>query len=256
MNFHQQFFDLIRQNPDDDAPRLIYADWLDDRGDPRGEFIRVQCELAKIPSREVAKRHPLESREQLLLKHFQAEWTQSLAKFSARNLQFHRGFLKSAELFFKRPRHADSCQLSEQWKQVIAQEPGVSEMGLLVSWAWNEIAHLEHAPQLKSLRIANQGLSRREVSVLMRWPVMRGLAKLNLSHNNLRSGVECVVRTPSLQSLTHLDLSFNAIGNRGAKALVSSHFLNGIEKLNLRGNSFGVEGKRNLRAVFGSKVQL
>jgi uncharacterized protein (TIGR02996 family) len=37
----------ICENPDDDAPRLIYADWLDEHGDPRqAEFIRVQIELA------------------------------------------------------------------------------------------------------------------------------------------------------------------------------------------------------------------
>jgi uncharacterized protein (TIGR02996 family) len=35
--------------PDDDAPRLIYADWLDEHGEAeRAEFIRVQCELARI----------------------------------------------------------------------------------------------------------------------------------------------------------------------------------------------------------------
>jgi uncharacterized protein (TIGR02996 family) len=38
----------IIANRDDDGPRLVYADWLDERGDPkRAEFIRVQCELAK-----------------------------------------------------------------------------------------------------------------------------------------------------------------------------------------------------------------
>ena len=31
-------------DPADDAPRLVYADWLDDQGDPeRAEFIRVSC---------------------------------------------------------------------------------------------------------------------------------------------------------------------------------------------------------------------
>jgi uncharacterized protein (TIGR02996 family) len=34
--------------PDDDAPRLIYADWLDEHGDPaRAEFIRAQVVLAR-----------------------------------------------------------------------------------------------------------------------------------------------------------------------------------------------------------------
>jgi uncharacterized protein (TIGR02996 family) len=38
----------IRANPDDDAPRLIFADWLDDvGGDPdHATLIRVQCERA------------------------------------------------------------------------------------------------------------------------------------------------------------------------------------------------------------------
>src|SRR5213078_3097387 len=35
----------IRQAPADDAPRLVYADWLDEHGQPeRAEFIRVQIE--------------------------------------------------------------------------------------------------------------------------------------------------------------------------------------------------------------------
>jgi uncharacterized protein (TIGR02996 family) len=40
------FLQAILADPDDDAPRLVDADWLDERGDPaRGEFIRVQCQL-------------------------------------------------------------------------------------------------------------------------------------------------------------------------------------------------------------------
>ncbi len=36
--------------PDDDAPRLVYADWLDEQGEgERAEFIRVQIELARFP---------------------------------------------------------------------------------------------------------------------------------------------------------------------------------------------------------------
>ena len=39
----------IIEHRDDDAPRLIYADWLDDHGErDRAEFIRAQCELARI----------------------------------------------------------------------------------------------------------------------------------------------------------------------------------------------------------------
>jgi uncharacterized protein (TIGR02996 family) len=40
------FLRAVCEHPDDDRPRLIFADWLDEHGDPRGEFIRLQCALA------------------------------------------------------------------------------------------------------------------------------------------------------------------------------------------------------------------
>ena len=40
--------------PEEDTPRLVYADWLDENGQPnRAEFIRVQIELAQIPPSEL-----------------------------------------------------------------------------------------------------------------------------------------------------------------------------------------------------------
>lgn len=40
----------ILDRPDDDLPRLVYADWLDENGEhERSEFIRVGCELASMP---------------------------------------------------------------------------------------------------------------------------------------------------------------------------------------------------------------
>ena len=42
------FVEEIRRSPDDITPRLIYADFLEDNGDPRGEFIRIQCQLSEM----------------------------------------------------------------------------------------------------------------------------------------------------------------------------------------------------------------
>ena len=39
----------VCENPDDDTPRLVFADWLQENGeDDRAEFIRVQCEAARL----------------------------------------------------------------------------------------------------------------------------------------------------------------------------------------------------------------
>ncbi|MGL4555777.1 MAG: TIGR02996 domain-containing protein, partial [Gemmataceae bacterium] len=48
MDLHRPFLDDIRADPDDDGPRLIYADWLDEAGDEaRAEFIRLQIARAR-----------------------------------------------------------------------------------------------------------------------------------------------------------------------------------------------------------------
>jgi uncharacterized protein (TIGR02996 family) len=40
------FLDAIKANPGDVMLRLVYADWLEERGDPRGDFIRLHLALA------------------------------------------------------------------------------------------------------------------------------------------------------------------------------------------------------------------
>jgi len=50
------FLEAIAEAPDEDTPRLIYADWLMEQGDPRGEFIRCQVELARMD--EADPRYP------------------------------------------------------------------------------------------------------------------------------------------------------------------------------------------------------
>jgi uncharacterized protein (TIGR02996 family) len=121
----------IRENPGDDAPRLIYADWLDEHGDAaRAEFIRVQVELARRgpcpepergwpmvwdPSfyesflRSRRRRRPatdperggLAEREQKLLAEHEPAWVGplwDLFKRSTHWREFRKGFVEYAEL--------------------------------------------------------------------------------------------------------------------------------------------------------------
>jgi uncharacterized protein (TIGR02996 family) len=45
------FIDAILANPSEDATRLVYADWLEERGDPRAAYLRLECQLARITRR-------------------------------------------------------------------------------------------------------------------------------------------------------------------------------------------------------------
>src|SRR6516165_5845774 len=73
MGIEDAFLHDILAHPDDDAPRLIYADWLEEHNNPRGEFIRVQCALARLDD-EDPRRWPLEQREGELLQQYEQQW--------------------------------------------------------------------------------------------------------------------------------------------------------------------------------------
>lgn len=60
MTGHDELLQAVLANPDDDSPRLLYADWQDEFGDAaRAEFIRVQIERY----RRYGDRQPLDDRE-------------------------------------------------------------------------------------------------------------------------------------------------------------------------------------------------
>src|ERR1700744_5363280 len=44
----REFLDAIRRAPDDPVAVQVYADWLLDRGDPRGELIALQAREAEL----------------------------------------------------------------------------------------------------------------------------------------------------------------------------------------------------------------
>jgi uncharacterized protein (TIGR02996 family) len=62
----EAFLQAIIESPDDDTPRLVYADWLEEHGQAeRAAFIRVQCELARLPEGDPC-RPELDKREHAL----------------------------------------------------------------------------------------------------------------------------------------------------------------------------------------------
>lgn len=46
-----RFLAAIAADPNDDDARLVYADWLTERGDPRGEYLRLEIAVYNGPRR-------------------------------------------------------------------------------------------------------------------------------------------------------------------------------------------------------------
>jgi uncharacterized protein (TIGR02996 family) len=95
------FLQAICAVPDDDTPRLIYADWLEERGDPRAEFIRLQCELASTKAGSARQKDLLIRERQLLRKHHRrwvACYRPLIGLIRSQQLLFHRGFVEEVLL--------------------------------------------------------------------------------------------------------------------------------------------------------------
>jgi uncharacterized protein (TIGR02996 family) len=70
MSEEQAFLSAIMANPDDHTTKLVYADWLDERDDPRAEIVRLKVQVA------TPHENTLEARERLteLEKTTPAKW--------------------------------------------------------------------------------------------------------------------------------------------------------------------------------------
>jgi uncharacterized protein (TIGR02996 family) len=61
MNAERAFLQALIANPDDIACRLVYADWLEERGDARAEYLRLESQLTSCGGVD-EKREAIEAR--------------------------------------------------------------------------------------------------------------------------------------------------------------------------------------------------
>ena len=83
-------------NPDSPDAFLVYGDWLQSKGDPRGELVVVQAALAKEPSAELRQQEA-----DILNKHEDAWFGEVLARMKTRGhakIAWRYGFLESVIL--------------------------------------------------------------------------------------------------------------------------------------------------------------
>jgi len=113
----------IAADPAADLPRLVYADWLEEHGqDLRAEFIRIQCEIAKLevgPRAVIDRNVHLWRRQQELLDGHMDKLLKGVP-FVPRpgqvpGVRFVRGFLDEIELNHE--------ELSEQGESLLMSRP-------------------------------------------------------------------------------------------------------------------------------------
>jgi uncharacterized protein (TIGR02996 family) len=216
----------ILASPEDDSARLAYADWLSERGNPRGELIRVQVTLARGVSDTAA----LQEQERELLARHQEEWLAELVTFGC-NWEFDRGFVSKGAIAASTFRDQSAAIFRAAPLLRSVRFTHVSECLNFLDWTALET--------LTALDLSGQLLDDPEGWRLWGAP-LGNLQSLNLSANridpdNLFWGSD---NGFSLPSLRHLDLSHNDLKSTGAFCgPANGEFLPAqIEHLNLSGN--------------------
>jgi uncharacterized protein (TIGR02996 family) len=211
----EAFVQEIAAHPDDDAPRLIYADWLEERGDPQGQFIRVQCELARMP--DSARWEELLPRETELLRLHRDEWLRPLGGALLRGV-FHRGVLDQIEVqpqaFLEH--HAEWFRLFPLTTLQLNLRAGPLKQ--LVDLAL--FANIPQLRQIRSLRLSGSALGDESCIRLLSAPNIGPLQELWLTANDLGPpALRWLANSPLARSLEVLILSGNQLGEAGRNIL-------------------------------------
>jgi uncharacterized protein (TIGR02996 family) len=257
----EQEYQRIRAYPDDDTPRLIYADWLDERGDPRGEFIRVQIALARLsgrnpfsylpgtmvsaatslwssPAGEASPRYAeLRRREFLLLSRHREEWLAPFRGWTSGE-EFRRGFVESVKITAR--------AFLAHAPRLFALTPLRHVQILDLDHGADSLAACPFLDRLEALTIHAQYCGPSLAAALARSPYLHHLRQLRLSRNRL--GDEGLVHLcrRSWPSLEELDLSDNGLTGAAALHLQKSQAFPRLRCLQLRDNDLGPAGACHL----------
>lgn len=272
---HAEFLQAILNNPDDDVLRLAYSDWLEEQGKVEfAEFIRVQCELAKMTDEEDPRRLDCNAREQALLRaHFKEL---SPLGNQLKKCTFRRGLIeqidvavdyflkKTAKLFRLAPVRGLRICLEPHQFELLAASPSLARLTTLdLTFGWMgdyrqsppftdglqtllNSPHLQHLTSLSICNPAYRPIGAEGARIIVHSANLAGLRGLNLGGHDLGArGGEVLAGGPYPTQLIELDLSNNNIAG-GVRFLAASRQLVHLESLNLRANMIDQDGARTL----------
>lgn len=233
------FLAAIRDDPDDDLPRLAYADWLDEQGrGERAEFIRVQIELSH-GVRDAGVSVGLLRRGRELLAEYRKAWMGGRLYRWALDAQFERGFITSITL--------PATTFFQYGGSILERHP-ITRLSLQT--VGGHIAELATCPHLEGIHVLNldgQGLGDAGAAALAHSPYLARLRVLRVSLNRLgRPGVHALVTSTRLNGLTDLRFGGNLMGDSPVITLSNTLAQPRLQRLDLSANNLGSPSARAL----------
>jgi uncharacterized protein (TIGR02996 family) len=215
-----------KERPDEDLPRLLLADWLDDHGEPeRAEFIRAQCRRARMENgadgwggchhcrqaREKQNAPELEAlrrRERELLDRHEADWLGPLLNTPLRDWGFRRGLIRL------RPKKAELCSkefASLEGTEALAWVEGVELHGLS-DHSFRRCLTSAVLAEVVDLEVRECGVGPPGMEALAACPFLVALSSLRFEYCRVGPEVEALSASATLRRLTRLALRRTHVG--------------------------------------------
>jgi uncharacterized protein (TIGR02996 family) len=276
MSVQAELLAAIRDNPDDDAVRLVYADYLEENGEPeRAEFIRVQVNYDSPSSYGFCSNVLRDRSRELLAEHGRA-WAADITGRGVYGIQFCRGFVERVSA----TAHAFICH-GARWVEKapirLAQLRGVAGRG-------HQLAACLHLQGISDLRICDSRFGDKDLAPLAACPHLGRLRSLTVcgrmddlsyvgatsgarvSHRGLRRLAEAsffpsvlilsitsdgTLGSPAVDALgasgatlgiRRLTLCNGVIDDRGAVSIANGHSYQNLARLWLPGNRITASG--------------
>jgi uncharacterized protein (TIGR02996 family) len=249
MSMTDAFLQSICDDPDDDTPRLIYADWLEEHGTAaeidRASFIRLQIEAHRLPEFDRLRCEREWEAERLLARR-RSTWLGGLPwwveDFGAGF--FERGFVNRLCVL---PLH-----FLEEFPELPDREP-ITDLWVRAEGAKVPVEQLLALPGLERLReldFSAHGIKNTGAAKLAHCLALGNLTSLDLSANDISfNGVRALAGSRYLQNLEHLQV--DPLPHECLVALIASPHLGRLRRLDLNPN---VSGLRGLEMLFRSDL--
>lgn len=244
------FIERIRVDHRSDLPRLIYADWLDERGDhPKADFIRVQCALESLDEGDIAG-DCLREYECSLLENHAREWAKEISDL-VEGYSFRRGVIEAVTLtpsqFFSLGEERLRLHPIRRFRFVEIENN-----------EWGKVFRSELTRHISELDFSQCTLDQRSCFSIAKSQHLRNLELLDLGFTTINDvGLEILLNSPVTGRLKSLRLNENKhLDSRCLDILVNSQHSGNIVSLDLSGNHLTVsemmpllQGFRKLRSI-------
>jgi uncharacterized protein (TIGR02996 family) len=203
METEEELLANILRWPYGDESRKKLADLLSQRGDPRGEFIKVQMKLEEGYFRQ---RFPpdfgaLVNRERELLDKYGEEWSRDVRPLVDK-VAFERGFVDHVTL--------SALAFLDRAEAIYRVAPVIHLTLTGAKGHCRELFASPHLGRIRALNLYDNGIGDDGVAALAASPHLGNLRWLNLQLNKITAvGAEALVASPNLANLAYVDFHGN-----------------------------------------------